>query len=834
MKKINFKAVLPHIIAVLAFVIVAVLYCKPALEKKVLQQHDTISWRGMAQQSFEVHEKTGHFPLWTNSMFSGMPAYQIAYEQGTHVTDGISYLTKIMSLGLPEPMSFFFIACLCFYLLCIILRINPWVAIFAALAYAYSTYDPVIISAGHISKMVSLSYVPLVIGGVLLLFNRKYLLGFIVTALFGSVLIAQNHLQIVYYTIIVVAALTIAHLIKSFREKDAAHGIKSAVLGLIAGLVGLAVCAVSIMPTYEYAKQTMRGGVSQLTLNKEDSTNNKTKGGLDKDYALKWSIGKFETFTFMVPGLYGGSNGGNEHKTSVLADSGIPEDNAVNISNAYSYWGSMSKLSETTSGPVYLGAIVCFLVIFSLLYLKGWLKWGLVAATVFGLLLAWGSNLKAFNYFMLDFLPFYNKFRAPSMAMVIPQICFPLLAALGVNKLTEETDWAFAWKKFKQALIATGAVLAILGIFYFSTDYVGVGDSDIKQSLVQQIGGGNPQTVEAATGQASDIMKGIRTDRKALLGGDLLRSFLFIAIAVLLCWLFIRRKLNAMLLSIGLIIFSTVDLLGVDSRYLNYDDYKEAEEVDGAFTPSPADLQIMKDPDHANFRVLNNTTNFTNESITAYHHNAIGGYHAAKLGLYQDLLEHQIYKNNIQVLNMLNTKYVIGAGQDGRPIAQLNPGAFGNCWLVKGIKFVNSPNEEMLALDSTNLRDTAVVNVSFKSSIKALPQPDSAAFIKLGVRENDKITYNFSAAAPQFAVLSEIYYNAGWDAYIDGQKAEYVKTDYALRGIAVPAGKHTIEFRFEPKSVSTGRAITIWSTILIYLLLIVAIALPFVKKKPQQ
>lgn len=832
MKNINFKKLLPHVIAIVVFILVAVIFCKPALEGKVLNQHDTVGWRGMAQQSFEVKEKIGHWPLWTNSMFGGMPAYQIALDPQTNISAGIGYFTKIISLGLPEPISFFFLACLCFYILCIVLRVNPIVAMLAALAYSYSTYDPVIISAGHNTKMISLAYMPMVIAGIMLLFQKKYLYGFVITALFGSILIAQNHLQIVYYTFIIVAVLTVAHFIKSVKENETVHALKASALGLIAGLIGLATCAVSIMPTYEYAKETMRGGVSQLTLNKADSSNNKTKGGLDKDYALKWSIGKMETFTFMVPGLYGGSNGGDEHSTSSLTDQGIPEENAVAMTNGYSYWGSMSKLSETTSGPVYLGAVICFLVIFSLFYLKNWNKWWLVAASIIGILLAWGSNFKTFNYLMLDYLPYYSKFRAPSMAMVIPQFCFPLLAALGLSKLIdEETDWAYAWKKFKYAAIATGVVVVILAGFYFTTDYVGLGDPEIKQSFLQQIGGNGDQLSPQATDQVNQIMKGIRADRKALTGGDLLRSILFIALALSLVALFVKRKINALIVSIGLLLITCIDLIGVDKRYINYDDFKEVEEVDGAFAPSAADVMIAKDPDHANFRVFNTTTNFTNESITSYHHNSIGGYSPAKLGLYQDLLEHQIYKNNFQVLNMLNTKYVIVNDQSGRPIAQRNDSAYGNCWLVKGIKFVATPNEEMLALDNTNLRDTAIVNNSFKASIKQLPQYDSSAFIKLGVRENDKITYTFLSATPQFAVLSEIYYSGGWDAYIDGQKTDYVKTNYALRGLYVPAGKHTIEFRFEPESFTKGRTITIWSTVLIYLLAILAIVMAFRKKK---
>jgi hypothetical protein len=590
----------------------------------------------------------------------------------------------------------------------------------------------------------------------------------------------------------------------------------------------------------------MRGGVSQLTLSAGDTTGNKTKGGLDKDYALKWSVGKMETFTFMVPGLYGGSNGGNEHSTSSkmvekLGEFGVPEENAVNAVNGSSYWGSMSHPSETTSGPVYLGAIICFLFIIGLFYLNSWHKWWVLAASIIGILLAWGSNFMAFNSFMLDHLPFYNKFRAPSMALVIPQFCIPVLAVLTLSKLVGETDFDSAWKKLKQGAIAAIAMIAIVGAFWVMADYTGKGDKEIKQGFVESFSripsGQQPdaQTLQRAEEAAKDLMSALRTDRKNEAGGDLLRTFLLFAAAGLLIWLMLKKKLSPLVATVSLTVISLFELINVDQRYLNYDNYREAEEVTGAFTPTAADQQILADPDHANFRVFNQTSNFTHESLTSYHHNSIGGYSPAKLGLYQDLIEHQLAKGNMGVLNMLNTKYVIGNTQDGRTIAQMNPGAFGPCWLVKGIKFVKTPNEEMLALDSTNVRDTAIINDTFRSVVKQLPVYDSSATIKITERQNDKITYASSAATPQFAVFSEIYYNRGWDAYIDGKKTEYAKVDYLLRGIELPAGKHTVEFRFEPKAYYMGNTISFWCMILIYIALLATIALSFKKsKEPQQ
>jgi Bacterial membrane protein YfhO len=843
--KFDIKKTLPHAIAIALFALVAIIYCQPALQGKVLNQHDTQGWKGMAQQSFEVKEKTGQFPLWTNSMFSGMPTYQIYLDPNTNVGAPMGYFTKIISLALPEPASYFFLACLCFYLLCLTLGANPWVAALGAFAYAYATYNPIIIGAGHNTKMLSMAYAPAVLAGMILIFQKKYLIGFATTTLFANIFIGQNHLQIVYYTLFIAACLTIAFIVKSIVQKESVvHVIKATLFSLIAGIIGLAASAVILLPTYEYAKQTMRGGVSKLTLNKDSGeANNKTKGGLDKDYALRWSMGKMETFTFMVPGLYGGSNGGNEHNSNAkmvekLSELGVPEDNALGMTNGYSYWGSMSSMSETTSGPPYLGAVICFLFILGLVYVDSWHKWWIVAASLIGIVLAWGSNFEAFNYFMLDYLPFYNKFRAPSMAMVIPQLCIPLLGVMAVSKIIEQqNNFELIWKKLRLSVIATAAVIVVLAAFYFLADFTGKADTQVKdnfkQSMLQQVPPGqqpSAQLLSQAEETGKSLINALKQDRKNLMGADLLRSIAFIAVAILLLGLFAKRKVSALVLSIGLIVLSTLDLLLVDQRYLGHDKFKEQEEISNAFTPSPADAQILKDPDHANFRVFNQDGNFTNESLTSYHHNSIGGYSPAKLGLYQDLITYQLGKGNMQVFNMLNTKYFITQDQKGMPIAQQNPNAFGTCWLVKNIKFVNSPNDEMLALDNTGLKDTAILNVSSKAAIKEIPIYDSTAKIKISKRENDAIAYSYNATSPQFAVFSEIYYDAGWNAYLDGQKTDYVKTNYLLRGMYLPKGNHTIDFKFEPKTFYTGRTITIWSTILIYLSVLLSLVFYFMKK----
>lgn len=835
MKNFNFKKILPHLVAIAVFLIVAIIYCKPALEGKVVQQMDIQGWRGMSQQSFEFKDKHGYFPLWTNSMFSGMPAYQIA--MGGKAIVSVMSLTSALTLGLPIPISFFFLACICFYFLCLVAGANPWVSILGGLAYAYSTFNPIIVAVGHNTQMMSIAYAPAVIGGLLLLFQKKYWAGFAVASLFSALLIGQGHVQIVYYTLLIALILTIAYFIKSFREKQIVTAVKGVSIGLLAGIIGLACSAISMMPTYEYAKESMRGGKSELTAETKDI---KTKGGLDKDYAFRYSLGFGETFTFIVPGLYGGSNGGDEYKAPTkfsekFSELGVPEDQAIQYENHYSYWGGQ----PLTSGPVYLGAIICLLFIFGVAYLKSWHKWWLIAASILGVLLAWGANLKEFNYFLFDYLPFYSKFRAPTMALVIPQLCFPLMGVLALSKLvSHDIDVAEAWKKLKTTAIVSGIILVLLAAFYMTSSFSGTNDKSLRDGIKQNMmhippGQQAPPQLEQQAEQTSrTLIASLQSDRKNLMGSDLIRSFILIAIGIVLMGLFLKKKISTAVMVGGMIVLTGYDLLGIASRYLNADKFVESSDFEAAFTPSPADLQILKDPGHANFRVFNETVDPFNDATTSYHHNSIGGYHPAKLDLYNDIITRQLSKGNMRVFDMLNTKYfIVQDPQTGKPVAQLNPNAFGNCWLAKGIKFVENADQEMAALDSTNLKDTAVVEIKYKDKIKQLPVYDSIGYIKLVQNLNDKIEYRFSAPSPQFAVFSEVYYPHGWNVYIDGNKSDYVRTDYILRGMFISAGNHNIEFRFEPASYSTGRLVTIIANILVVLIIIGAVIFYAVKKK---
>ena len=830
--KIDFKKLLPHIIAVLVFLVVAVVFCKPAIEGKVVYQHDLQGWRGMVQQSVEFKETYGHYPLWTNSLFSGMPAFQIAMDATHSISMG--YFEKVISLGLPQPINFFFLACICFYFLCIVLRINPWVGILGALAYAYSTYDPVIIMVGHVTKMASMAYAPAVLGAFLLILQKKYWTGTALLILFSFLMISQNHVQIVYYTLLIALSIAIAYAVKAFKDKEGAHLFKAGALAIIAGVVGLAAAAITLMPTAEYSKETMRGGRSELT----DSSNlgNKTKGGLDKDYAFNWSYGIDETLTLLVPGIYGGGSGGELTEKSAVAktllEQGFPEDNAIQIANSLpSYWGPQ----PSTSGPVYLGAIICFLFILGLVYLDSWHKWWIAAITLIGIMLAWGSNFKTVNYFLFDYLPVYNKFRAPTMALVIPQLTAALMAALVLQKFLfggEAKELLF--KKLKLAVIITAGVLALTTLLYFSFNYSNQNDSRLKENFANNMLQGQQPTPEMqakANEFGQSIVRALGEDRKGMFGGDLLRSILFIAAAIVTLGLFAKNKINATLAIAVLIALTVIDLIPVGKRYLNETNFVEKTNIEDEFAMTDADRMIKQDPDNKNFRIYNGDDPYNNAK-PSYHHNSIGGYNPAKLAIYQDLIERQLSKGNMRVFNMLNTKYfVMQNPQTGAPMAQQNPGAMGNCWLVKAVQFVNNADEEMKALDNFNPRDTAVIDKRYQAKVKGNPQFDSTASIKLLENINDTVRYAFNAATPQFAVFSEIYYDKGWNVYVDGNKSDYVRVNYVLRGMSLPAGKHNIEFRFEPESYKKGNTIALWATILGFIALLAALVMDIKNKK---
>ena len=832
-----FKKALPHIIAIAIFLVLAIVYCKPAFDGKVVSQSDVVGWKGMAQQSFEYKEKYGHFPLWTESAFSGMPAYTLAMDASSKIS--IGYFFYLLTFGLPAPVYYFFLACLSFYILMQAMRINPWVSIMTSIAYAYATFDPIIITVGHNTQMLAIAYAPGVVAALMLIFQKKYFLGTALLAIFFGLQVGTQHLQIAYYTVIMLGAISLAYFIYCWRQKALKNFFIGIVFTMIGAGLGFATYAVSMLPFQEYSKETKRGGKSELEHEKGDI--NKTKGGLTKDYAFTWSYGIGETLTLISPNVYGGGSAGrlisdNSKFAEKATEIGMPQDYAVQSANAYAYWGNQPN----TAGPVYLGAVICFLFIFGLIYAKTWHKWWILAVAILGILLAWGKNFSAFNYFMFDYFPFYSKFRAPTQALFMAQLSFPVMAALGIDQLINSKESKEEiWKKYKNVLYITGAVLALLVVFYFTADYKSENDARLRDGFANQISQGmargkqaTPEIMQQAAQVSTGLVKGIQSDRQSLYGSDLIRTILLIAISAALMGIYLKGKIKEFILIAGLGILSSYDLVAEARKYLNEDNFVEPAEVESSFTPNAADIQISKDPDK-NFRVFDFAEgNWHQDARASYHHNSIGGYSPAKLGLYQDIIDSQLVKGNMNVLNMLNAKYFIQRNpSNGQYQASMNPNAFGTCWLVKAIKFVNNGNEEMKALDSTDVRDTAIVDKKFENIVKAQPESDSTASLLLLENRNDTITYKYKAKTNQFAVFSEVYYDKGWNAYLDGQKAPYCKTDYILRGMPLPPGEHTIEFRFEPAIYTLGNTITVWSSILVYLLLIGAIAMEWRNRK---
>ncbi|MES2430921.1 MAG: YfhO family protein [Bacteroidota bacterium] len=819
MKKFDFKLFVPHIVAIITFLLLSVVFTKPALEGMVVQQHDVQQVKAMQQQSIEFEKKYGYYPSWTNSMFGGMPGYQIAYGPKNGSIPSVAVAHDILSLGLPKPVYYLFITCLCFYFLCIVIGVNPWLSILGGIAYGYCSYNPILIAVGHDTKLLSMAYAPGVIGAMLLLFKKKYWLGGSLLLIFTTCLLIQSHQQIVFYTLIIAGIVFLYFLINAIKEKQYQHILRTTALSILMPVIAFFICSIGYLSTYEYAKESMRGG-SELT----DKTKvNKSKTGLDRDYAFSWSYGIGETLTFLVPNAYGGGSSTPMPEESKVLEvlqenqQQLPQQMSQQLYQAASaYWGA----KPSTSGPVYFGAIICLLAIFTLFFGKSKHKWWLLAVTVVGIILAWGKNFGIVNNFLFDHLPFYNKFRTPEMAMVIPQLSVAMLSVLFVNELVTITDKEKLNKLAKNCLIATGGVIALLLGFYFFADFKNEATYELKKNLTAAMQNNNPEFI---TSYISAIVK----DRQALYSADMWRSIGFILVGIAAIFLFCKKIINAPVLFSILILFTAIDLLSVDKRYLNADNFIEPADYESAYADYNADIQIKRDPGY--FRVLNlafrdpNSGNFQasignafNDAIASYKHNNIGGYHPAKLGVFEDLKEKQIYKNieswstnsaakdSFKVLNMLNMKYIIVPDQANpkQTMAIPNPYAMGPCWLVKDIKFVKTANEEMESLDSFDPASTAIINEKYKSTVPVAPVYDSTASIKLITNKNDSIKYEFNASTNQFAVFSEMYYGKGWHAYIDGKETPYVKVNYALRGLAIPAGKHTIDFVFNSKLVT--------------------------------
>ncbi len=807
------KANLIHFIAVALFALVSIIYCKPAIEGKVLQQSDISQWKGMAQDALTYRDQYGKTPLWTNSMFGGMPTYQITGIPGYSYSIGA--LDNLFTLKLPEPINLFFLASICFYFLAIVLGMNPIVGIVGGLCYSFATYNPIIIVVGHITKMHAIAYLPFFIGAILLIFKRKYILGGVLTALATALFVQANHLQITYYGTLIVFFMSLYHSIQWIIQKDFTHIYKTFVTALVAGMLGVAVNAPILVSTYEYGKESIRGG-SLLTT--KDSKTSST--GLNKDYALSYSMFKSEALVLMFPNIYGGGSDPNaidptKSKAVEALQQMQPQIGQQLQSFIQFYWGGIGF----TAGPPYIGIIVCFFAFIGLFAKKNPHKWWIPAAIVFALMLAAGSYFQSFNYFMVDHLPFYNKFRAPSMILVIPTLLLGILALYGLQAVTEVDNFKNLLKQYKNSFILLVVLFAGVILFYVNSDFKSEGDSNLlKQIALIQ----DPNQRAVFDGPAHELVNGLQQDRKTLIEGDITTALIYIGLIFILLFVYYKKIINQTIFIASIGVLAMVDLFQVNTKYLKSETYIEAAENENTFTESPIDIALKKDTSF--YRVLDMRGGIQNAfnggALVAYHHKTVGGYNPAKLSIYQDLIENQWYKfpNCLPVVNMMNTKYVITGNIATDTLS--NPQALGNAWFVKGIEYKKGPAEVMSSLSSFNPKDTAIVEEKDKNSALTSISFDSTATIQLVNNKNDEVNYTSNSSQKQLAVFSEVYYKLGWKAYIDNVETPIYKANYVLRSIVVPAGKHDIRFEFKPTSVNAAQKASIFASALLWLVVL--------------
>ncbi len=800
MKELHLKKFVPHLAVVLIFLVVIIAYFSPLLEGKRLRQSDITHWKGMSKEITDYRAKTGEEALWTNSMFGGMPAYQISVEYKGNL---IRYIDDIFKFGLPHPANLVFIYFIGFFILLMVMKVDPWLALAGALAFTFSSYFFIILEAGHNSKAHAIGYMAPVLAGILLTYRGKYLAGALLTALFLALELRANHLQITYYLALMVVLLGIFELITAIRTKQIPAFAKSTGLLFVAALLALSANITSIWSTWEYGKETIRGK-SELTTNAEIRTS-----GLDKDYATQWSYGVDETFSLLIPNAKGGASGSLGNNKTAMEK--VDNMYAQSVAGQNQYWGNQ----PFTSGPVYAGAIMIFLFLLGMFILKGNLKWWVLSVTILSILLSWGKNFMPLTDFFLHYVPGYNKFRAVSMILVIADLAIPFLGILALKEIVEKPEILRSKQKYFYTAFGLTGGLAL--IFYLMPQVFFNFLSTMEVGAVAE----QRQSLETAQlSQFDALISNMELARVAIFKADAIRSFLFIAIAAALLWLYSRAKLNKWMIVAGMVVLVAADMIPVAHRYLNNDNFVKKSIVNNPYQPTSADLIIMKDVD-PNFRVFNMSVSTFQDASTSYFHKSLGGYHGAKLRRYQELIDHHISKRNPQVLNMLNTKYIIGMGENRVPEVQINMAALGNAWFVNNLKMVNNADEEIDALTAFFPENTAVVDKRFAKDLEGFAfRADSTARIELTEYQPNKLKYAFESTVDQLTVFSEIYYDKGWNAYVDGKKVSHFRADYVLRAMVVPAGKHEIEFRFEPKVFAIGEKVSFASSLLLILLLV--------------
>lgn len=804
---------LPIIIALAIFVIIAVLYCFPVIQGKVLQQSDVYNYQGAVQESKLHTQATGEHPWWTGSMFSGMPTYQIGNNRYAS-TPFIQPLSRITRLGFIGALGFLIGYLVCFYIMLRSFRVDKWLSIVGAIAIAFSSYFFIIVQAGHNTKALTIAMMAPVIAGFYLIFQKRYALGAIFTMIYSAIGFLL-HPQMSYYMCLLIGLLFIGEAYRHCRARQFKElGINTLIFG-IALLIGIGTGAGKYFVNQEYLKETMRGGHSELT--KDNDIQNKTEG-LNLDYATQWSYGIDETFTLLIPNYMGGSShysvGEKSDICETMVRKGISRRDAENFCNGLpTYWGKQ----PFTSGPVYVGAIVCLLFVLGLLIVEGPYKWTLLAATIFSVVLSWGKNCMGITRFFFDYFPMYNKFRAVSSILVVAEVAMPLLGFLALMTIAEgKIDKKALLKKIYIAAGITGGICLFFAAFGSSIyDFKSVGDAQFAKQL--------PDWLYTA----------LLDQRASMLRTDALRSFLFIALATASLWLFVNKKLKYGWFVCVLGILIVIDMWPVNKRFFNDSDFVTKKQNESYFKELPYEKMILDHDKDPNFRVLNITSSTFNDARTSYRLKSIGGYSGAKLRRYQDLIDQHISRYNMEVLNMLNTKYFIVKGNNG-PTAQLNPDAYGNAWFVDTVLIVNTPNEESDALNNLDLRHQAVTDAKFGKFVEYHPQDDPMANIQLTEYTPDRLTYRSNSVSDGIAIFSEIYYPYGWHAFIDNQPVEHFRADYTLRALNVPAGSHEISFEFHPDGLRKGNVVSMVCVVLMYGVIIASIAMYFVNKKKEK
>ncbi len=797
------KSFTPHLLAILGFVLISLIYFYPVLQGKQIYQSDIAQYTGMAKEQNDFRAVEDAEPYWTNSAFGGMPTYQLG---ANYPHDYIGALDDALRF-LPRPADYLFLYFGCFYVLLLVLKTDPLKAFFGALAFGLSTYLVIILGVGHNAKAHAIAYMPLVVAGVLMVFRQRYIGGGLLTMVAAALEINANHFQMTYYLLLLLLVISIYFISKYVKRKEYRPLLTSLGVFIVAGLLAIGANATNLLATSEYAGFSTRSK-SDLTIN-PDGTKKEDNSALSREYITEYSYGITESFNLIAPRLFGGGNdetlNQDSHVYEFLIGFGATPEEAAQTTSYYgrTYWGDQ----PIVAAPAYIGAVVFFLAIIALYHDKRRIKYAFLAGAIVSLLLSWGKNFSLLTDFFIDFIPLYDKFRAVSSIQVLLELCVPVLAVMGLQSFftaDPERRWNSLWKSAATALGLIVLLLLCRGFF----DFAGASDKYLLQLFSQGPEGGF----------GIQFLDALKEDRKDLYSADLLRSGFLILLSAIVLWMFTKQKFGRTVgvIAIGLIMVG--DLFFVDRRYVNDEDFVLARQVEVPFHPTPADQQILQDK--GSYRVFEVAGNLAS-ARASYFHQSLGGYHAAKPQRIQELFDYQIAKNNLEILNMLNVKYLIQVDEQGNEFPVQNPGANGNAWFVSKVKSVKSADEEMKALDSLNSKEVAIINgTEFKDAISRQSfDRDSTARITLQEHTSNYLKYTSNNASDGLAVFSEIYYPHGWNAYIDGKPVPHFRADYVLRAMVIPAGKHTIEFKFEPEVVQIGSTITLLSAIAILVLI---------------